>query len=171
MKKGFLYAIEVVFTCCVLYFLLVAVSLGAELLTLLQGDYPLNTIDTARSQDGAYSVTLQEIEDPTALRLYGPAFCHLVLTRGGAALSEMDIAVFAGDGNVTPRSWQVSWASDHAEIILFGNGSEQQDEMIEMYFHGLILKRRLSTAYGKPISASGTKAAGAFPLQPRRFVV
>lgn len=113
MKKGFRYALEWILTCLGFFAAFVVLIIARTII----GDYRVATVDTARSRDGAYSVTLQEIEDPMALRLYGPAFRHLVLTRDGAAVSELDISV-ANDGlSLSPDTWEVSWADSETPAV------------------------------------------------------
>lgn len=107
--------------------------------------FKVTVIDTAQSADGVYEVTLQAIGEPDWP--YGSASGRLILMKDKRIVSKTDVRISDDGIPITKGNWRVAWSETDVEITL--SGSEQYDELVELYYDGQVERSRLTTHYGK----------------------
>lgn len=115
---GSLFAVIVVFWCCISYTV----------------NYKKTTCDTSVSPDGTYELTLQAIGEPEWP--FGSASGRLILMEGKDKLSQIDFELRNDGGIISSRCWEVTWHEHYVEVIL--SGEEQLDERVTLHFDGSV---------------------------------
>lgn len=144
MKKGVKGILKGVLIVVGILLLLIVICIGSFIYIM---DYRVAVVDKSLSADKEYELILKSVGEPF---LFGYASGRLVLQHNGRAVSKIDFDIADDGGSITPDKWQVSWNPDLVAVRL--SGSEQNDELIVMYYNGEISQYVLSTRYGRPFS-------------------
>lgn len=94
-------------------------------------EYAVDTADKSKSPDGQYTLLLQSVGSPI---FFSSADGKLVLKSRRKKIAEQEFTLYDDGGSIRPSIWSVAWEGDRVTILI--NGSEQDTEMITIYFDG-----------------------------------
>lgn len=117
---------------CAVMLIIVALFVGWN---VYLAEWRVVTVDTERSNDGAYELKLQTVGEPF---LFGPAPGRIVLKSDDKVITKIDFKIYNDGASFDESAWSVLWYEDRAKITL--SGSEQGDRYLTMYFDGEVEK-------------------------------
>lgn len=106
--------------------------------------YKVNDVDSSVSSDGKFELLFQQIGDPDFP--FGFTHTRLVLKDESGTISTYSFDVANDGGNVSCRSWQVTWRENCVEVVI--SGEEQNDIQYILYFDGKTDSKQLDSKYG-----------------------
>lgn len=107
--------------------------------------YKVNNVDSSVSSDGKFELLFQQIGDPDFP--FGYTHTRLVLKEGSETIAKYSFDVANDGGNVSSKSWQVTWRENCVEAVI--SGEEQNDIQYILYFDGKTDFNQLDSKYEK----------------------
>jgi hypothetical protein len=111
------------------------------LLLVYAMNYAITDVDSKTSGDGTHSVILQSVGSPI---FFSAADGRFVLKEGNKTVIKYKFTLHDDGGVIRSSIWDVEWQSDSVSIIV--SGSEQADQLYELYFDGHVEETQLDTS-------------------------